>query len=176
MVIEGVVLNVQACRLFFGEVRLLHNLFSRFKVRKEYSGTSISLLIETRWSGYLYAVQSIRRNYDEILRVLKRIKDGNGNDFEPVDIALAAGIFYAIIKESFIFMLHFLNDLLSTIEPANQILQKRDIGFRNAIPIIEAVIESIERLRSDECFEQFVNNTHERKIQGQGELENALRV
>lgn len=43
-------------------------------------------------------------------------------------------------------MLHFLNDLLSTIEPANQILQKRDIGFRNAIPIIEAVIKSVERL------------------------------
>lgn len=67
LVIEAVVLNTKECRLFFGEVRLVYDFFSRFKVRREYSRTSIPRLIETRWSGHLYAVQSIRKNYNEIL-------------------------------------------------------------------------------------------------------------
>lgn len=32
LVVEAVVLNLKECRLFFGNVRLLHNFFSRFKV------------------------------------------------------------------------------------------------------------------------------------------------
>ena len=37
------------------------------------------------------------------------------------------------------------------IEPDKQILQKRDVGFRMAMPIIDAALESVQRLRSDEA-------------------------
>lgn len=37
LVVGAVVLDIDACRLIFGEVRLLHNFFSRFKVCREYS-------------------------------------------------------------------------------------------------------------------------------------------
>lgn len=145
--------------MFFGEVRLLHNFFSRLKVRREYSGTNIPRLIETRWSGYLYAVQSISRNYDQILSTLEIIDEGNGNNFQPVDMALAAGISNSVRRSSFIFMLHFLNALLNKLEPANKILQKREIGFRQAMPVIDAVFDNVERFRSDDSFNRFVEST-----------------
>lgn len=161
LVVEAVVLNINACRLFFGEVKLLHNFFSRFKVRKEYSGTNIPRLIEIRWTGHLYAVRSISKNYGELLSTLETIKEGNGNNFEPVDMALAAGLFNSVKRRNFIFMLHFFNGLLSTLDPANQILQKRDIGFSQAMPVIEAVFNSVEPFRSDEAFDRFVESTEE---------------
>lgn len=58
-------------------------------------------------------------------------------------------------------MLHFMDVLLSTIEPANQFLQKRNVGFRHAMPVIEAVIKSVENFRADESFERFIQNTEE---------------
>lgn len=161
LVVEAVVLHIDACRLFFGEVRLLHNFFSRFKVRREYSGTNIPRLIETRWSGHLYAVQSINKNYEEILSTLKKIKEGNGNNFLPEDVASSFGITNSIMRRKFVFMLHFFNGLLSTLEPANQILQKREIGFRQAMPVIEAVFTSLECFRCNEQFDRFGKSTDE---------------
>lgn len=145
--------------MFFGEVRLLHNFFARLKVRREYSGTNIPRLIETRWSGHLYAIQSIRRNYEEILSTLEKIEKGDGNNFQPIDIAQAAGILRSVKQRNFIFMLHFLNGLLSTLDPANKILQKRDIGCRQAMPVIEAVFDSVQRFRSDESYDRFIEST-----------------
>lgn len=58
-------------------------------------------------------------------------------------------------------MLHFMDVLLCTIEPANQFLQKRNVGFRHAMPVIEAVIKSVENFRADESFERFIQNTEE---------------
>lgn len=44
--------NVPGASLFFGQVRMLYNFFSRFKIKQVYTGTKIAKLIETRWSGH----------------------------------------------------------------------------------------------------------------------------
>lgn len=162
LVVEAVVEKIDACRMFFGEVKMLHNFFSRFKVRREYTGTNIPRLIGIRWSGHLYAVKSINKNYTEIVSTVEKIKIGTDRKFLPEDMALATGILNSIKNRTFVFMLYSLDQLLSTIEPANQILQRRDVGFRQAMPIIEAVFESVELLRSDEIFDRLVKLTDER--------------
>lgn len=135
LVITDVLKNINACRLFIGEVKLLHNIFGRFKVRREYSGTNIPRLMEQRWSGHLNAINSIRKNYDELLETLTKIKEGYSRKFDGDDMAM--------MQKNFIFMLDVLHELLNAIEPANQILQKRDVGFRLAMPVIEAALESV---------------------------------
>lgn len=156
LVVIAVVSNVDSCRLFFDQVKLVHNFFNRYKVRKEYAGTNIPRLIEQRWSGHLKATQAISKNYSELLDALNKIKDGNGHNFEADDIVLASGISSAIMDKKFVFMLQFLNELLCLIEPANQILQKRQVGFRQAMPVIETVLESVLLLRTDESFARFL--------------------
>lgn len=134
LVITDVLKNINACRLFIGDVKLLHNFFGRFKVRREYSGTNIPSLLEQRWSGHLNAIQSIHRNYDELLTTLIRI-------FDRDDMASAFGLANSMMEKNFVFMLHVLHVLLNVIEPANEILQERDVGFRRAKPVFVTALE-----------------------------------
>lgn len=45
---------------------------------------------------------------------------------------------------------------LSTLKPADTMLQKREIGYRRAMPVLDAVKSTITEYRSDEKFEKFV--------------------
>lgn len=161
LVIIDSISGVESCRLFFDQVRLMHNFFNRFKVRNEYEGTNIPRLIETRWSGHLKAIQTIANNYKELLDALNKIKDRNGNNFDADDIALACGLSSAIMEKKFLFMLNFLCELLNLVEPANKLLQSREVGFPRAKPIIEAVHESILALRADDSFHRFIQLAEE---------------
>lgn len=58
-------------------------------------------------------------------------------------------------------MLAFMNTFLSLILPSDKILQSKEIGFREAIPVIESVTSEISKLRSKEAFEQFCNDSEE---------------
>lgn len=73
------------------------------------------------------------------------MKVGNDKSIDPASV----GLYNSMKSKNFIFMMHFLNRLLSTIEPANQILQKRDIGFRDAMPVIDAVFNSVNSERNE---------------------------
>lgn len=156
LVITDVLKNINACRLFIGEVKLLH------KVRREYEGTNIPRLMEQRWSGHLNAINSIRKNYDELLETLTKIKEGYSRKFDGDDMASASGLASSMMQKNFIFMLHVLHELLNAIGPANQILQKRDVGFRLAMPVIEAALESVQRFRTDDAFDSFLQSTEDK--------------
>lgn len=169
LVVIAVVSEVECCRLFFDQVRLLHKFFQRFKVRRAYEGTNIPRLIETRWSGHLKAIQTIVKNYDQLLDALSKIRNENAHEFDAADIALASGLTSALTQKNFIFLLLFLYELLSLIEPANKMLQNREVGFPQAKPIIEAVSESIHALRTDESFHRFIDSAE--KMMNVSEIE-----
>lgn len=63
------------------------------------------------------------------LKHLKKIKSGNGHNFDADGIPLASGLLSAIMARKFLFMLNFLCELLSLIEPANKMLQNPEVGF-----------------------------------------------
>lgn len=62
------------------------------------------------------------------------------------------------MEKQFLFMLQFLCQLLSLIEPANKMLQSREVGFPQAKPIIEAVHESVLAMRTNESFYRFLQS------------------
>lgn len=76
-------------------------------------------------------------------------------------MALAVGIANAITDKKLIFLLHFMCEPLGVIEPANRLLQSRDVGFRKAMPIIDAVMEKLVDLRTDESHDHFLKLTEE---------------
>lgn len=124
-----------------------------------YEGKRIPLLIEQRWSGHLKAIQTVRANFNEIYDTLTDISCCVDKTFEADDIALAVGIMNAMKEKKFILLLHFLCELLEQIEPANQILQSREVGYRQAIPIIEAVKEKVELMRNDGKYDNYLKQT-----------------
>lgn len=87
---------------------------------------------------------------------LDKIKNGAGHKLDAEDVALAIGLLKTIVNRKFIFLLKFLCKLMGIIEPANQILQQRDTGYRKAMPIIQAVKENIQALRNDSSFKQIM--------------------
>lgn len=162
LVVVEIVKNNDNCRLFFGQVKLFHDFFRRFKVRQLYEGTNIPLLIEQRWSGHYKAILAINNNFDQLFDTLIKIKENIEHNLDADDVAKAVGMLDFMMKKKFIFLLGFLCKLLGVIEPANQILQKRDVGYSKAMPIIEAVKENINAMRTDESFAQFLDATEEK--------------
>lgn len=147
--------RVQMAKSFCGELQMLYNFFSRFKIKQLYEGTAISRLIDTRWTGHLKATQSVLKNYNEIVATLQQVGANSVYNFDSEDIALATGILTAIRKMKFVFMLHCMKDLLEVIDPANIALQKREIGYRQSIPIISATITQLEEFRTEENFQKY---------------------
>ncbi|KAJ6648275.1 Zinc finger MYM-type protein 1 [Pseudolycoriella hygida] len=69
---------------------------------------------------------------------LHLVKSHTSYNFDADDIALSTGILSAMKKPEFVFMLEFMKTFLNTISPADKILQSRDVGFREAVPVIES--------------------------------------
>lgn len=85
----------------------------------------------------------------------------NTSKFDGDDIATATGILGAIQKKEFVFMLVFMNTFLNLISPADKILQSRDISFREAVPVIQSVKTEIAKLRTDQSFKKFWDDSEE---------------
>lgn len=81
--------------------------------------------------------------------------------FDADDIAVATGIKQALLKEEFLFMVTFMKEFLNFIAPADKILQSRDVGFREALPIIDDVIKKILGMRSISEFERIAKCSKE---------------
>lgn len=155
LVVISAIEKINASSLFFGEIKMLYNFFSRWKVKQIYEGTAISKVIETRWSGHKRAIDAVYNNYKEIINTLNDIKSGNETQFDGEDIALAIGILHAIQKPKFILMLLFLRRVLDLLEPANKLLQSREMSYVTAMPLIDLVIEDIKKLQNEESFNEF---------------------
>lgn len=161
LVVIAAIDEVNVVSLFFGEIKMLYNFFSRHKVKQLYDGTSISKLIDTRWSGHKRAVDSVYKNYGEILEALKKVKLRTSHNFDGEDVAIATGITNAIQKIDFIFLLCFMKKLLDMIEPANLVLQKKEMGYSNALPVINTVIEETVKLKTDKEFDEIEKEVNE---------------
>lgn len=81
--------------------------------------------------------------------------------FDGEDIALATGILSAMKKFEFVFMLVYMREFLNLISPADKILQSRDVGFREAMPVINTVITEVRKLREPASFDKIWNRSEE---------------
>lgn len=135
------------------QVKLIAKFFRRHKVKQLYEGHAVLKLIDTRWVGHLRASKSIFENYGYIMNTLPNIT--GANRFDGDDIALAAGLYHVMSSMDFVFVLVFIKDLLQTIEPVTKALQGQAIGYKDSMSLIRAVYATIEKMRSQECFEKY---------------------
>ncbi|KAJ6648887.1 Zinc finger MYM-type protein 1 [Pseudolycoriella hygida] len=154
LVIIAVIENIEMVRIFFDNIKLIYSFFHRAKIQSLYKGSTILHLVVTRWAGHVRATNVVYENYDEIIETLPQVKSHTSYNFDADDIALSTGILSAMKKPEFVFMLEFMKTFLNTISPADKILQSRDVGFREAVPVIESVMTEIQKLRSLSSFEK----------------------
>lgn len=133
-------------------MKLIAKIFRRHKVQQHCEGHAILKLIETRWVGHQRASKSIFQNYGHMMKTLPQITGDAG--FDGDDVALAAGLSHVMLSLEFVFVLVFMNDFLQVIEPVTKILQGREIGYKNSMPLIRAVHTTIKNMRTKENFEK----------------------
>lgn len=83
-------------------------------------------------------------------------------------MALATGISNTLKTSQFAFLLLFMKEFLNLISPADKILQSRDVGFREAMPVIQEVVSNIRNLRKELTFKRIYDASVEllNKING----------
>lgn len=55
-----------------------------------------------------------------------------------------------------------MKEFLNLISPADKILQSRDVGYREAVPVIETVISEVKKLRHVSSFDKFCHSSIEK--------------
>lgn len=161
LVLCGAISNNEYAKDFFEECRMIHDFFSRFKFKAFYDGKAIARLIPTRWDGHLKSTESIFANYHELVSTLTTLLKTHKkvSRLDATDLALADGILRAINKPKFVFMLVVMKDLLQLIEPVDKLLQARSTGYRDALPLIQTVLDLITAKRTNDEFEKYIDQS-----------------
>uniref|UniRef100_A0A2A4K8G3 DUF4371 domain-containing protein n=2 Tax=Heliothis virescens TaxID=7102 RepID=A0A2A4K8G3_HELVI len=160
-------------RLFFDQCIMLHEFFHHGKVSALYGGKRIGRLLEQRWSGHLAVTKVIYDNYSSILQTLKEIKNGR---FNGDDVAKSIGIKKVMLDLEFRMAMVVAKKVLSTLQPADAALQARSAGLKDAITIIKCVKDEIIKLRSNEMYNQTLEEAKSLTSDDSGESENRTHV
>lgn len=160
LVIIDTVKRIQLIKEFFEQIQLIYTSFKKPKIKKLYDGSAIKRLIDTRWTGHFQATKAVYQNYSEIVNTLKRVSEDEQNalKLDGDDIAICMGILSVITQKKFVFSLVFMDAFLSTLEPADSIFQMREMSYRRAMPVIDAVKSTINEYRTETKFESFMAN------------------
>lgn len=58
----------------------------------------------------------------------------NGVKFDGDEIVTANGIYSTVTTQKFLFLAHMFKELLELMQPADAMLQTREVGYRTASP------------------------------------------
>ena len=102
----------------------------------------------TRWALQAESVTAI---HSEFLRVIKSL-DSMQDDPDPKTSSQASSLLSSIVDEEFIFNINMLKVVLTPTSRLSDYLQGRNIDIRKAHENVQLVVETLEKLRSDEAF------------------------
>ncbi|XP_047027517.1 zinc finger MYM-type protein 1-like [Helicoverpa zea] len=160
-------------RLFFDQCIMLHEFFHHGKIAALYDGKRIGRLLEQRWSGHLAVTKVVYDNYSSILQTLKEIKNGR---FNGDDVAKSIGIKKVMLDLEFRIAMVVAKKILSTLQPADKALQARSAGLKDAITIIKCVKDEIIKLRSNQMYNQILEEAKSLTSNDCGESENRTQT
>lgn len=162
LVIVSTIKQINPVKELFDQIQLIYSTFKKPKIKKIYEGSAVKRLIDTRWTGHYQSTKAVLANYTEIVSALKYVQDDKRNSLklDGDDIAICIGILNIITKKKFAFLLIFMDELLSALAPADTIFQKREISYRRAIPVLEAVKTTVGEYRDPEGFDQLMEKTN----------------
>ena len=128
----------------------LHLFSTRLSESDDYT-VSLKSLCTTRWTARTGAIDAILKDYKVLTDTLEEIYETTKDDYG----LKANGFLQSLEKCDTIFGLMLSYDLFSATEQVLLSLQKKNIGIRDAITVIDAAKSHIKRKRSECKFNQF---------------------
>ena len=106
---------------------------------------------DTRWSCRHESIEAILATFPAVLTILQKIKEGTDRE-RAIE---ATGILYGITELKFVVCLVVYKKIFGISARLSDLLQAKSIEIGSAVTVIEAVIETFEKLRSDSKWELF---------------------
>lgn len=161
LVIIYVVKQIQAVREFFDQLQLIYTMLRKPKIRKIHEGQSMKRVIETRWTGHKNAASAMLQNYSGFVDTFKLAIKNTSKNIDGEDVSICTGVLSVLTRKTFVLILIVMNEILNIIAPADIIFQKREIGYKRALPVVEAVKSSILELRTNQRFQELAKQSED---------------
>ena len=138
---------------FFGVLDSLYNIFSsstmRWEKLKEAAGAAVKRSSDTRWSARRDAVHAVKAKLDDIAKLLE---DVASNTSASIDTRSDAScLLHNMYTFSFLTMLLFWDDILTSIDRVQKRLQSPKINFYEAQTDIQNLEQYITSMRDPLC-------------------------
>lgn len=152
LVVLHVISQVPEVEQYFDYCRVIHKVFSTFNFKEFYDGSRTTRLMDQRWAGHLKVTEIIYANYSRMISALEAFLSQDSSKKNGAEIVESRGLLCVMKTETFTFTLCAILKLLRLVNPADQVLQTKEIGLAKALPVIRTVYSCAENCRSDETF------------------------
>ena len=147
LVVENVMKNIAELNDYFSTVSGLYAFFKLSAVKEQYGGDSLKRLIDTRWSGHFVSCKAVTENHDEIVKTLGLAS--RNRKLDSTERAKAIGFRAQTVTDEFLFLGHFIHEVLKTCDIANKILQSSKENLASAIASISSIRETFSEKRNE---------------------------
>lgn len=113
----------------------------------------------TRWMSHKYALDVVLEKFDALIITLEEIRGQEGQHDRRAG-SDAGGLLNYFSTKRFLLTAFLFKSIFDIIEPTSLILQSPDMDILAAVLLIEKNIQQINKLRSDESFEEFLIETN----------------
>ena len=111
---------------------------------------------ETRWACRASSIEAIFNTYPAIIQTLEWAISQGGT--RAVD---SKGLLFQIMNFDFVLQLHSMKKIFNTTLALSNVLQSKDLDLAKACILVDATIEELEELKSDEMFEMILSDAVE---------------
>lgn len=133
---------------FFDICRALYKFTRRPNIAEIYDGVKLKRLLDQRWTGHLATVQVIIESLCEIQEMLSFCSTSSLLKGDVV--ALAIGLAAQVNDPKFRIIGHMMLTVLSTLNPANIMLQSDSIDLVDGIALVESGKKQLSDMRKDD--------------------------
>ena len=164
LVVIDVMKNIDEINEYFSTITGLYNFFKLGAVKEQYGGESLKRLLDTRWSGHHESCKKVNENYSEVQQTLSSAS--RNPKLDSTEKATALGLRLQTLSDDFLFLGHFVQDVLQKCDIANKCLQSSKENLATAMLTISSVRESLEQKRTEYTDKRIVEIIEKKRETG----------
>lgn len=164
LVVVDVMKNIDEISEYFSTVTGLYTFFKLSAVKEKYGGGSLKRLLDTRWSGHHEACKAVNENLKDVLETLSLAS--RNSKLDSTEKATALGLRLQTLSDDFLFIGHFVQDVLQKCDIANKSLQSSKENLATAMLSISSVREDLKKKREEYTDKRIVEVIEEKREEG----------
>ena len=143
LVVVDVMKNIDEINEYFSTITGLYTFFKLAAVKEQYGGGSLKRLLDTRWSGHRESCKAVNENLSDIQLTLSLAS--RSSKLDSTEKATALGRRLQSLSDDFLFLGHFIQDVLLKCDIANKSLQSSKENLASTMLSILSIREDLKQ-------------------------------